>query len=156
MDTSRISFGEMVAGVAGVLLFVSLFMDWVDSDFASASGWESLDVVDILLAAIALSAVGLVLMRASGATLNLPAPPGLIVAADGAIATIIVLTLILETDDRGMGLFLAFLTSLALAYGGYTSMRERASGAAPPRRPAPPPPASESPPSSEPPAAPGP
>jgi len=142
VDTSRISFGEMVAGIAGAILFISLFMNWVDSDFGSASGWESFDIIDIILAAIALSGVALALIRASGTSLNLPAPPGLIIAVDGGIATIVVLTVLLEADDRGIGIFLAFLASLAMAYGGYASIRERASGVATGTPPPPPPPPS--------------
>jgi TRAP-type uncharacterized transport system fused permease subunit len=140
VDTSRVSFGELIAGIAGAVLFISLFLDWIDSDFGSASGWESFDVVDVILAVIGLSALALVLVRAAGTTLNLPAPPGLIVAADGAIATIIVLVFLLEGDDRGIGLFLAFLAALAIAFGGYTSMQERAGGGAPRATPGPPPP----------------
>ncbi|MEA2216725.1 MAG: hypothetical protein QOK19_2286, partial [Solirubrobacteraceae bacterium] len=50
-DTTRIRFGEMVAGVAGLVLIISPFLDWFSISFknsvinlpgGSGSGWDAL------------------------------------------------------------------------------------------------------------------
>ena len=153
MDTSRISFGEMVAGVSGLALFIFMFLPWygasvdfegVGSVSESANAWEALSFIDILLLIVALLAIGLAVARAMGAVpANLPAPPGTIVAAAGALAVLLVLFRILsipgpdvEVDgvdfSRKIGVFLALLAAAGVAFGGWTAMNERASGQAPP------------------------
>ena len=49
----RIDAGEVVAALGGVLVFVSLFLDWFDG----VSGWQSFETLDLLLALLAAFAV---------------------------------------------------------------------------------------------------
>ena len=66
MDTSRLSQGELIAGISGLALFVVLFLPWygVDVNVAgfsaseNASAWEAFDMTDILLFLVAVVAVG--------------------------------------------------------------------------------------------------
>jgi hypothetical protein len=169
MDTSRVSFGEMVAGVSGALLIIfMLILDWWgydagDGDFAisaGASAFQWLSFLDIVLFLIGALAVGLAIARASGNMPELPQPPGLIVAGAGALAVLIILFRILVPGDgpagdlvgdiestRKFGAFLGLLAAGGIAFGGWTAMNERAGGQAPPEGgqapppPAPPPPA---------------
>jgi hypothetical protein len=71
----------LVAGLGGVVLLVSLFLDWygfvltpLDGKFsdpvfiaysANATGWESFTVIDILLAVIAVMAIAVPLVAAA-------------------------------------------------------------------------------------------
>lgn len=148
MDTSRISFGEMVAGVSGLVLFVAMFLPWyqveVDARVLEASdtinAWDSFRVVDILLVLVLLVAVGMAVVRAAGAMpAQLPFPPGGVVAAAGALAILLILFRIVslpgpdieveEIDiDRQIGIFLALLAAIGITFGGYTAMNERVSG----------------------------
>src|SRR4051794_23968469 len=118
-DPGRISPGETIAGGAGIALFVFLFLHWFDG----ASAWAAFDVVDFLLAAIALLAVGVAGGPAVGDDpLGRNTRMGL--AVTGIVATSIILTFVLEGDGRKIGLYLAFLAAIALAYGGWRTMHE--------------------------------
>src|SRR3954453_4888621 len=49
---------------------------------------------------------------------------GTVLAVSGIVASSIILTFVLEGDGRKIGLYLAFLAALALAYGGWRGMNE--------------------------------
>ena len=146
MDMSRISFGEMVAAISGLLLFLFMFVGWygVEGAPGSANAWESFSFIDILLFLVCLVAIGMALLRAAAsAPPNLPAPPGLIVAVAGAIAVLLILFRLIATPDFGalgievdttrkIGVFLGLLAAGGIAYGGFAAMGDRASGTAPP------------------------
>lgn len=118
-DPGRISPGETIAGGAGVALFVFLFLHW----FEGTSAWAAFDVVDFLLAAIALLAVAVAGARAMGNDV-FGERSAAVLAVSGIVATSIILTFILEGDGRKIGLWLAFLAALALVYGGWQAMNE--------------------------------
>ena len=146
MDTSRISFGEMIAAAGGLLLFLFMFVDWygVDVDIAGfeASGgfnaWQAFSFIDLLLFLAAMVAIGVTVARAAGVLPALPIPPGQIVAIAGAIAVLLVLFRLIVTPGGGdiagdefdvtrkIGVFLGLIAAGAIACGGYTSMNERA------------------------------
>ena len=161
MDTSKLSFGEMVAGVSGaVLIFFMFILDWWGYDVgaegssasAGASAWQWLSFLDIVLFLIGLIAVGVAVARATDSMPELPQPPGLIVAGAGALAVLIILFRILIPGDgpagdlggladldstRKIGAFLGLIAAGGIAFGGWTAMNERASGQAPPASPPP-------------------
>ncbi|MEA2470046.1 MAG: hypothetical protein QOE38_1045, partial [Thermoleophilaceae bacterium] len=85
-DTTRVRFGEMIAAGSGIVLFLSLFLEWYNvsakTAFASASqgvsGWEALSFIDILLFLIAVIAVAVAVTKAMNVLpRSLPASPGL-------------------------------------------------------------------------------
>lgn len=151
MDTSRISFGEMIAGVSALALFIFMLLPWygVSADIGvgsisdSASAWEVFSFVDILLFLVILVTVGLVAARAAGAVPDLPQPPGLIVAGAGAFAVLLIVFRLIVIPDgdldvagvdfsRKIGIFLGLIAAAGITFGGWTAMNERASGQAPP------------------------
>jgi hypothetical protein len=165
MDTSKLSFGEMIAGVSGALLIIfMLILDWWGYDVsaggfsasASASAFQWLSFLDIVLFLIGLIAIGVAIARATDSMPELPQPPGLIVAGAGALAVLIILFRILIPGDgpagdlgglgsdlestRKFGAFLGLIAAGGITFGGWTAMNERASGQAPGGQ-APPPPA---------------
>ena len=115
MDVGRMSDGERIAAVGGIVLFISLFLAW----FGDVSGWEGQSTTDIYLlitaAAAIAAAVGIGLPLA-GVTMDGAA------ALLGGIATVLLLWLIIfdfpDGVDRGIGIFLALIASIAIAYGG--------------------------------------
>jgi TRAP-type uncharacterized transport system fused permease subunit len=118
MDTSRISQGELIAGIGGLGLFLFLFLNW----FAGFSGWETFDIVDVLLAVIGLGVAAVVAARAAGTAVNVPGGP-LAIALAGFAAVCITLTFLLEGDEREIGVFLEFIAALAVMYGGWQAAR---------------------------------
>jgi hypothetical protein len=153
MDTSRLTTGDMIAGVGAVVLLISLFLPWygVSLDIGnvsvseSASGWESLDFIDILLFLISIAAIGVVAARAAG---QLPAevPGAVVLLGLGGLAVLLVLYRIIDipADDvpdevdlsRKIGVFIALIGAAAVAYGGWRTNTETPEAGAPARPPA--------------------
>jgi hypothetical protein len=152
----------MVAAASGIVLFlIMLVFDWfgyegetafgtIEGGSGSAFQWMSF--LDIVLLLVCIVAVAMAALRASGSMPALPYPPGLIVAGAGALAVVIVLFRLIVPGDgpagdlpegidatREIGAFLGLIAAGGIAFGGYTALNERASGAAPPAA-APPPP----------------
>ncbi len=160
MDTSRLTTGDIVAGVGGVVLLISLFLPWygVSVDVAgfsaseSGSGWEALGFIDILLFLIAVVAIAVVAARAAG-VLPAEVPASEVLLAAGALAVLLVLFRIIDIPvdgdlpdgvdlSRKVGVFIALIGAAAVAYGGWrTNTESPAVGPARPADPTPPPPA---------------
>ena len=145
MDT-RGNNGPLIAAGGGLLLFISLFLDWFD---VLGSAWEFMDIVDVLLAVLALIAVGIGVMLATGTTANLPRTPGSIVTTAGIVAFTILATFILEGDEHKFGIFLGLIGTIAMIVGGTqlaaTPAAPRTRVQEPPAPPPPPPPPPASP-----------
>jgi len=145
MDTSRITFGEMVAAVSGLVLLIVMFFPWyqVEAETAgfkaseSGNAWEVFAFIDLLLLLVVLVAIGVAVARAAGAMpAQLPAPPGMIVAAAGALALLLIVFRLISIPgpdvdiggvdfDRQIGIFLGLLAAAGITFGGYTAMNER-------------------------------
>src|SRR5215211_7990943 len=152
MDTSRLTTGDIIAGVGGIVLLISLFLPWygasVDVGGFSASesgtGWEALSFIDILLFLIALAAIAIVAARA---TARLPdeIPAAVVLLAGGALAVLLVLYRIIDIPggdvpdgvdfSRKIGIFIALISAAAVAYGGWRTNAETPGSAAAPARP---------------------
>ena len=156
MDTSRLTTGDIIAGVGGIVLLISLFLPWygasVDvagfSASESGSGWEAMSFIDILLFLIALVAIAVVAARAAG---RLPAevPAAVVLLGLGALAVLLVLYRIIDIPVEGdipdevdlsrkIGVFVALIGAAAVAYGGWRRNTEtpRSEPAEPARPPA--------------------
>ncbi|MEA2484117.1 MAG: hypothetical protein QOC55_2064 [Thermoleophilaceae bacterium] len=122
-DRNRLSQGELIAGVSGLALFLFLFLHW----FYGASAWSTFDVIDFVLAAIALLAVAVAVAKAVGSDL-LGQRAGLVLTFLGTVATSMILTFVLEGNGRKIGLWLAFLAAIGLMYGGWRVLSESMPG----------------------------
>src|SRR3954469_9604695 len=140
-DTTRVRLGDLVAAASGLVLFLSLFLNWykvsvkavLGSASAAVSGWEALSFIDILLFIIALIAIGVAVARMANAFPRMAISPGLLVLVAGAIATLLVLfrLLVLPGDlgdlndlpgvdvGRSFGIFIALLAALGVTAGGW-------------------------------------
>jgi hypothetical protein len=119
-EPGRISPGETIAAASGIALFVFLFFNW----FGPLSAWESFDVVDLVLAVLALWAIAIAGAKAAGMHLPGGDSSGTALARTGLVATSITLTFVLEGDQRKVGLWLAFVASIGILYGGWRAMHE--------------------------------
>ena len=122
MDKNRLSQGDMIAGAGALGLFLFLFLDW----FGPVNAWQGFDILDILLAAIAIAVIVLVATRAMGNDVNVPGGRAEAIFLLGFAATMIVLTFILEGEERKIGIWLSLLAALAITYGGWHARRGHA------------------------------
>jgi hypothetical protein len=150
MDTSRLTPGDISAGVGGIVLLISLFLPWYGvsvnvagfSASENASGWEVFSTIDIILFAIAVVAIALVALKALD---QVPAetPVPLILLGLGALAVLLILYRLIDSPapsdlpdevdvSRKIGIFIGLIGAAGIAYGGW-----RANMEAPRAQPAP-------------------
>ena len=103
MDFSVLNRGEKIAGVAGILLILIMFIfDWFGLKFTasgafgiSAEGgrnaWGSYGFTDIILFITALAAIALAVTAASDSEVGLPVAMSAIVAALGVLSLVFVI-----------------------------------------------------------------
>lgn len=131
MDLRRLRVGEWILAIAGVALLVSLFLPWYVTPGPGASeltAWESLGVIDVLLALIAAFTL---LVPVVTATQRVPAIPlaleGLVFIA-GLVAIVLVLIRVLALPDgvegREWALWLGLAAAVGIAVGALIGMRD--------------------------------
>ncbi len=153
MDLRRVRVGEWLAAVSGVVLLVSLFLPWygpeavvvppgsgatvsVYGDFGTASGWESLSAIDVLLAFVAASGVLLAIVTATQPVAAVPIALSALVSLSGLFGLVLVLLRVLDLPDwagtREWGLWLGLAGTIGIIAGSLLAMRkESLPGAAP-------------------------
>jgi hypothetical protein len=148
MDLRRLRAGEWIVAVSGAALLASLFLPWYGRDAGSAtgelagsaayapvttaaeslSGWEAFVVIDAVLALIAASAVGLLVVTATQRVPAVPIALDAFVALAGFVAMLLVLVRVLSlpggADGREWGLWLGFAGAAGIAAGGMLAMRD--------------------------------
>ncbi len=121
MSAARIRRGEIVAGLGGVVLLVSLFLPWFEP---GRSGFDSLAVADLFVAAAALAAIALPLLSAGQEKTDLPVVADTVTVIASAIAIAIVAFRLLDPigGGREAGLYLALAASIVTLAGSYSAM----------------------------------
>jgi len=158
MDTSKLSVGDQVAAVSGIVLLIVMFLPWygVDVNVAgfsaseSVNAWEAMSFIDILLFIVAVVAIGVPVARAGG---SLPddMPGSLLLLAAGGIGLLLALFRLIDIPapdipaaaessvdfGRKIGLFLGVLATAGIAYGGWRANEEETVGSTPVASPPP-------------------
>src|SRR4051794_19115558 len=110
MDVNRLTQGEKIAGVAAIVLFISMFFAWFGFDNPAAelenqlgvdvggsftfNAWESFDFIDLVLLVTVVAALGTVVAKASDALIDFPL--NAVVAVLGGLSTLLVLYRIID------------------------------------------------------------
>jgi hypothetical protein len=134
VDLRRVRIWDLLTGLAGVVLLVSLFLPWYSAGGQSATGWESFTVIDVILALAALSGIALVVVTAAQRTAAVPQAvassisPILLVAA--VLAVIRLLNLPGDADTRDAGVWIGTLAALSLFAFDVKSLRDKSFPAA--------------------------
>lgn len=128
-------FAEVVAGAAGILLLVSLFLPWYSGALecvqrpcppTQLSAWESLAVLDIVFAVVALAGIALLALEATQRTSAVPVAWATLTALTASIAVPIALYRTLDPpgalDPRFA--FLGLIACAGVAAGAWLSMRD--------------------------------
>ena len=142
MDTSRLTSGDITAGVGGIVLLISLFLPWYGvsvnvagfSASENASGWEVFSFIDILLFLIAVAAIALVALKALD---QVPAetPVPLILLGLGALAVLLIIYRLIDSPapsdlpdevdvSRKIGIFIGLIGAAGVTYGGWRANME--------------------------------
>jgi hypothetical protein len=143
----RVDAGATVAAAGGIVLLVSLFLDWYGDDREAFSAWTLFEVIDLLLAAIALLGLSAFVSRA-GIEPRMPDAPLLLL---GGAAVVLTASQLIDGPPTAFelelqtGAWLALAGSLLMLAGAFMSVA-RVSFSVEHREPrpaAPPPPAAD-------------
>src|SRR4051794_7316388 len=119
----RLSYGAAAAGIGGIVLIISLFLDWFSAGGFGESGWEFFSFTDIVLFVLGLLAIAYAAVELTGAAVRLPVERNRALTVIGIIATTITFVFLVEGSHQAIGLILALLASLAILVGGYMAER---------------------------------
>jgi hypothetical protein len=154
VDISKLSRGEQIICLGGILLLVFSFFNWykldtggVDVPGSGANGWDftlgwlAVVIGIIMVAQIAASKFGGMNMPDLGSVTWGQVHLGL-----GVVALLFLIIRLIDVPeafggadvDRAFGLFVSFVGAVGLAIGGYLKFQEEkvGGGAVPPRPPA--------------------
>lgn len=147
MDFSKLRLGELIAGVAGVVLLIVMFLAWygvsgnlgggLTGALAKQAGvstsfnaWAVFGFLDILLFLTALAAIAAAVLTATQRSVALPVAASVVITALGVLVTLLVLFRILDQPgpneflDVKYGAYLGLLACAAIAAGGFLSMQD--------------------------------
>src|SRR5215210_1489385 len=113
VDTSRLRFGDLIAGGSAVLLFFFMFFKWFKvtgegedqipgafKDAFSFNAWEGMPFLSIILLLCIAVVIAVVVVRLLGVQLPpLPVPLGTIILGAAALALLIILFRLVLTPD---------------------------------------------------------
>ena len=148
----RLRFGELLAGVAALVLLASTFLDWYTprGRAEGLSAWSAFTVVDLLLALVIALGLAVLVLQVAGRGPALPVGVEVVTTTLALAATLLVLYRILDQPgpndaiEVSAGAWLGLVAVAAVFYGAWHALHdERARPADPPapapeRRPAPP------------------
>jgi hypothetical protein len=143
-ERSRLRSGEVIAGVAAVVLLLSVFLlPWYGLTGAiapvaarlgvstSVNGWQSLTSLRWLMLVTILAALALVYLQGTRRSPALPASFSLLVMLLGGFTALALIYRVLinvpgnnAVVDQKIGGFIGLISGCAIAYGGYRSLRE--------------------------------
>jgi hypothetical protein len=112
----------MIAGAGGALLIISLFLEWASDEFAGGvSGWELWPAFDVFFLIVGLVAIAAALLGGATRLFRQDLTWGSAADLLGVLSTVLLLILLIidwfDGTDRGIGVYLALLASLAIAAG---------------------------------------
>ncbi len=147
MDTTRLSQGQIIAAAGGLVLIISLFLDWTSgvtitigtaSISTSGNAWDVFSGMDILMALVGLAAIAIAVLAMTNRSVEAPVKLDWVLALLGIGTIGWALGWDLENPNAGLGAWIALLAAIAIAYGGFEAARSPqlvASRSAPPSSP---------------------
>jgi hypothetical protein len=154
VDVNRLSRGEQITGIAAVLLFIDMFLNWYGANLTGAqaaladrfgvdtdvNAWQAFGTTDILMLITIVAALVMVGLRVMGRSANLPVSVPLVVATLGGLMTLLILWRIINQPGPNdevtvdYGAYVGLILMAALTYGavqaggGIDTMRAEAEG----------------------------
>ena len=131
-DASSVKRSTWIAGGGAVVLLISTFLSWakfplVNGLSVNVSGWDT-GALGKLVFFVALVAIGLLVVEHMKVDMSqLPIPVPLALVGVGALGVLFVVLRYIDFPDgwdRAWGIYVAFLASLALTYGGWLKLQE--------------------------------
>jgi hypothetical protein len=155
MNLSRVRAADWLAGIGGLILFVSLWLPWYGIDPSAfggvvagqggvpdATGWEALSEIDVLLALFALPVIGVPISAALSKVPTAPVAFTVVATCASFLAVLLVLFRLLDQPGSNelvavkYGAWIALVGAVLAFVGSWLAMAdEHTPGAVPPRLP---------------------
>ena len=143
-DPARLRPGEWIAGAGAIVLLASMFLlQWYEvtsgsgrsgSKFSvstSVNGWQALTAIRWLLLVTIVASFGLVYLQASRRSPAIPVTMSLVVSVLGILTVLVLIFRVLidlpalvGTVSASAGAYVGLVGAIAIACGGYASMRQ--------------------------------
>ena len=131
----RVKASDWVTGIGGLILFISVFLDWFKFSFggigmSGVGGASGVDATKLcyLIALVALLAIAVVVLRVVEVDLDaMPVPMSVVVMAAGGLSLVIViLRMVIHQDFLSLsyGIFISLIAAIAVVVGGVLMQRE--------------------------------
>jgi hypothetical protein len=128
MKLTRLRLGELLALVGAVALAVLSFLPWYRSPNGNLAAWDNFGVVDVLIVVVVLTALGLAVANVTERTTALPVAAAVWTTFFGLVASLAIFVALLDKPDHASSLaagsWLSLVAALAIAAGGWQSMRD--------------------------------
>jgi uncharacterized membrane protein len=125
----RLRDGEWIAGAGGVALLAAMFLHWYGAGPVELTAWQAFDVLDVVLALLALVPLGLVVTQATRRSPSIPVTFSVLSTLAGMLAALLILYRIVNQPGPNdlvevqAGAWLGFVAAVVVAAGGWRSMR---------------------------------
>ena len=125
----RLRDGEWIAGAGGVALLAAMFLHWYGDGPFELTAWQAFDVLDVVLALLALVPLGLVVTQATRRSPSIPVAFSVLSTLAGMLAALLILYRIVNQPGPNdlvevqAGAWLGFVAAVVVAAGGWRSMR---------------------------------
>jgi hypothetical protein len=125
-----VRYGEWIAGLAGLALIGSLFLDWYSDALGRAvNGWESLVVTDVALAIAGLFGIALMVGAATQRSAAVPQAVGALAVPVAFVAAVLVVIRVLSlpegAEGRELGLWIGVAATLGVLVGAWRSIGDQ-------------------------------
>jgi hypothetical protein len=125
---STLRSGELVGAIGGLGLLVAGFLPWYSAGGSDATAWQAFSVTDILLAVAAVIGLSVAVCVIFHISVSYPVAGSSVAAGFGAVAAILVVIRMINPPGGGdvsleIGAWLALISSIAIAIGGYMGMQ---------------------------------
>jgi hypothetical protein len=148
VDLRRLRHGEWIAGVSGVVLLASMFLDWYSLSgpgiWPPANAWESFAAVDVFLAIAGLGGIALLVAVASQRSPSVGQATGALTVPFAFIAAVLVVVRALDPPSwesvinsppvrrhldlpitREIGLYIGVVATLGVLIGAWRSIGDQ-------------------------------
>ena len=126
MDLSKLTNGGKVAGAAGIILLINLFLPWYSIGPFDANAFDA-GFLAWFGSFVAIAGAVLILLKAlAGNAVDLGnlKTEQLVLLLGGLGTVLIILKFIVDSDFTSIGIFLGILAAAAVAVGGWMAMKE--------------------------------
>jgi hypothetical protein len=126
---ARLRDGEWIAGAGGVALLAAMFLHWYGAGPFEVTAWQAFEVLDVVLALLALVPLGLVFTQATRPSPSLPVAFSVCTMLAGTLAALLILYRIVnqpgpnDVVEVEAGAWLGFVAAIVIASGGWRSLR---------------------------------